>query len=56
MTAPPREPTPAMLDAGTFVFLHEQMKPIPKWEPEIAARFWRAMYDAAVDAARAKVR
>ena len=46
-SGPPREPTQAMLDAGSLVFHREQQKMIPKWEPSIAARFWRAMWDAA---------
>lgn len=45
-SGPPREPTQAMLDAGTLVYIREQQKRIPKWEPVIAARFWRAMHDA----------
>lgn len=47
LRCPPREPTQAMLDAGSLVFHREQQKMIPKWEPSIAARFWRAMWDAA---------
>ena len=45
LRCPPREPTQAMLDAGTIVYLREQQSRIPKWEPAIAARFWRAMYN-----------
>lgn len=45
---PPREPTELMLKAGSLVFMREKQKRIPKWDPEIAGRFWRAMYDAAL--------